>query len=340
MATTYKSQRSLLRSLVLSPKVQADFNEAIGDADLTYTALMETNNFANLNPEFESDYQYAGKGHSFATDSRLITLKSSMDLSTRVDEFLAGWFLAMCMGQETVVGQAAPYAHTITWLESNSVAKVTNLYIEDTEGLKRRFLDMGLTQLVLTGAEKGSITAKASFVGTGRYQDGAIAEIPARITAPQFLYGSDSQISIGPASGAFASFYPRVLSWEATFDRAIEECRVPGNGIYAAFLRYGNPTCKLKLVIAADDTKDIQDWMVNSTPLKIRILTTSGAASLQLDYPLVVLPKSDLGEQDKYVAYTIELDENSILKPAAGEVCTAVVTNSTAAYLLTAEVGG
>jgi hypothetical protein len=336
MGNTYKSQRSLLRALALSVNVQPDFAAALADAAFTYTALMETNNFAVIDPEYESDYQYSGKGHSFATDSRMIAVKSSADISTRVDQFLAGWFLAMVMGKVQTTGAAEPYTHTITWEEANNIAKATNLYVEDTEGLKRKFLDMCLTQLVLSGAEKGSITAKASFLGSGRANDGALATgVPARIQHPQFLYGSDAIISIGPV-GAPVSMFPRVLSWEATFDRAIEEQRSPGGGLYAAFLRYGNPTCKLKLVIAADETTDVRDWAKNQTDLEVKIAIHSGAAQLEIDYPYVHVPKDGLGETNKYVSYTVDLDQNTIMKPADGEVCTVKVTNTTAAYLTAA----
>jgi hypothetical protein len=331
---TYTSQRSLLRALVLSTGVQASIAEAMTDAQLTYTALMETSNFAQIETEFESDYQYAGKATSFATDARLTALKSSMELSTRVDQFLAGWLLSLMMGQDTVTGAASPYSHVMTFLESAGPADVTNLYIEDSQGLKRRFIDMALSNLVLSGAEKGAITAKGTFMGSGRYADGAIAAgVPARITHPQFLYGSDAVISLGP-QGAPVSFFPRVMSWEATFDRAIEECRVPGGGLYAAFLRYGNPTLKLKMVIAVDSTTDIRDYQINQTPLEIKIAIASGAASLTLDYPYVILPKADLSEQQKYVAYTLELDQNSILKPGGGAPVTATIVNTTAAYLV------
>jgi len=331
---TYQSQRTLMRALVLSTGIQAAIAEEMTDAQLTYTALMETNNFAQIDTEFESDYQYAGKGHSFATDARLVGIKSSFEMSTRVDQFLAGWLLSLMMGQDTPVGAAAPYTHTMSFLESSGPAPVTNIYGQDTAALNRRFIDMAMTTLVLTGPEKGAITAKASFIGSGRYQDGAIvAGVPARITHPQFLYGSDAVVSIGP-QGAPVSMFPRVMSWEASFDRAIEEVRVPGGGLYAAFLRYGNPTMKLKIVVAADNTTDIRDYQMNQTPLEIKIAVTSGAAGLTLDYPYVILPKADLGEQNKYVAYTIELDQNSILKPAAAPACTATVINTTAAYLV------
>lgn len=333
---TFTTQRSLIRNICLSQNAQLNFAETLLDTAITYHARAETNGFAQLAIEKESDYNYAGKGHSFATEARTIAKSSTCDLSTRLDDFLAGWMLAFCMGKDTFTAgvNPLPNTHVITWDDTGSPAKVTNIYIEDSVGLKRKWEDMCLTQLVLSGADKGSVMAKATFLGTGRYTDGAMVTLPDLPTAAQYLYGSDSVISIGP-TGAPVSLSPRVLSWEATFDRQAELYRACGGGVYPYFIRNGNPITKLKLVIALDNTTDVRDWMVNETLLEIKILTTSGATILQLDYPNVILPKSDLGEQDKYVAYTVELDQMSILKPTGGEAVTATVTNTETAYLVT-----
>jgi hypothetical protein len=161
--------------------------------------------------------------------------------------------------------------------------------------------------------------------------------MPALIQHPQYLVGSQAIVSIGP-QGAPVSMAPRVLSWEATFDHAVEEFRAPGgslvaeNGLYAAFLRYGNPSVKLKLVIAANETTDVRDWKINQTPLEVKIVVASGAASLTIDYPHVQLPNDDLGETNKYLTYTIELDQNSILKDPAAQPVAVTVANNVATY--------
>jgi hypothetical protein len=335
--TTFQTQRTLLRKLALATFLQENFSESLPDAAFTYASLLETNNFANIESEWETNYNYAGKGSSFASDMREITRRSAMEISTRLDQFLAGYLLFMVMGNDVVTGAAAPYSHVLTFLDSNVPALVTNLFVEDTSAFNRRFLDMALSQLVLTGSEKGSIMAKASFMGTGRYVDGALAAMPAIIQHPQFLYGSQAIVSIGP-QGAPVAMNPRVLSWEATFDHAVEEFRAPGgslageNGLFPAFMRFGNPTTKLKLVIAADTSTDVRDWRMNQTALEVKIAVTSGAASLTLDYPHVQLPKDDLGETNKYVAYTIDLDQNSILQDPGSQPVTATVVNSVASY--------
>lgn len=334
MPTAFTTQRSILRNVVLPSNIQTTLAETMADAAFTYRGRPDASGFFQIELGKESDYQYAGKGSSFATESRLITQQSSGELDARLDGYLAGWLLAMCMGTE-VYTAGPPSSHVLTWADTGAPAQLTNVYIEDAPGLKRKFIDMSCTKVVLSGADKGSIMAKASFIGTGRYTDGAIAAgLPALPTA-QYLYGSDSIVSIGPA-GAPVSMAPRVLSWEATFDHANDLFRSCGGGVYPVFPRYGNPVQSLKLVIAIDTTSDIRDWMMNQTLLEVKIAVTSGADSLTIDYPNVIIPKSDLGAQDKYVIYTVELDQQSILQPAGGQPVTATVVNSVAAAYLTA----
>jgi hypothetical protein len=332
----FTTQRSILRNVILGGNVQATLGEVMADADLTYRGRPETNGFFQIALEKESDYQYAGKGTSFATEARLIAQSSAGEINARLDDYLAGWFLAMVMGNDayTAGTSPAPHTHVLTWHDTGEPAQVTNVYIEDSPGLKRKFQDMSCTKVVLSGADKGSIMAKASFIGTGRYADGAMTTLPALPTA-QYLYGSDTIVSIGPA-GSPVSMAPRVLSFEATFDHANDLFRGCGGGVYPVFPRYGNPLCTLKLVVAIDTTSDIRDWMMDQTLLEFKLVTTSGATVITIDYPNVIIPKSDLGETDKYVTYTIELDQNAILKPSGSEVCTVTVENTATAYLVSA----
>jgi hypothetical protein len=79
----------------------------------------------------------------------------------------------------------------------------------------------------------------------------------------------------------------------------------------------------------------VRDWMINQTPLEVKIAVASGATTFLADYPHIILPKADLGEQDKYVAYTVELDQNSILQPVGGgDSVTVTVGNTDLAYLI------
>ena len=333
----FTTQRSILRNVVLGGNSQLTLAETMADANLTYRARPETSGFFQLMQEVESDYQYAGKGTSFATESRVITKQSSGEINTRVDDYLAGWLLAMVMGTDTYtlgVG-GGPNSHVLTWKDTGDPAQVTNVYVEDAPGIKRKWQDMSCSKVVISGTDKGSLMAKASLIGTGRYVDGAMVTLPDLPTA-KYIQGSDCTVSIGPA-GAPVSMKPRVLSFEATFDHQNDLFRSLGGGVYPVFPRYGNPICGLKLVIAVDTTSDVRDWQVNRTALEVSLAINSGAAAqLTLDYPLFYIKNADLGETDKYVTYTIDLNQEDILKASGSEVCTATVLNSATQYLVAA----
>lgn len=335
---TFSTQRSIARNIVLSPNQQQTVGEVMADADLTYRGRPETSAFAQWDATYESDIAYAGKnGKSTATEDRIITQQSSMSLSTRLDDFLVGWAFALCMAQEAfTAGQnGAPNQHIFTWKDTGDPAPLTNVYIEDTVALKQKWSDMAVSQIVLSGGDKGSVALKASLIGTGTVTAGAMAALPALPTA-QYLYGSDSVVSIGPV-GNVTSLSPRVASWEATFDHQCELYRATGGGTKPFFVKLGSVLNKLKLVIMADTTSDIWTWVQNQTALEIKIAVNSGNTSLLIDYVNVNLPKTTVGEQDKMVAYTIELDETNIKQPAGGgDAVTVTVLNTDTAYLVAA----
>jgi hypothetical protein len=66
----FTTQRSILRNIVVGGNVQNTLNEVMADDALTYRMRPETSGFFNFESEVESDYEYAGKGTSFATESR------------------------------------------------------------------------------------------------------------------------------------------------------------------------------------------------------------------------------------------------------------------------------
>jgi len=337
--STFNTQRAVSRNTVLSPKQQLTIGEVFADASLTYLSRADASSFSKLTYEKESDLQYTSKnGKSTATEARLIAVSSARDYSSRLDDFLAGFLFAFLCDQETFTAgvDAAPSTHLFTFIDTGAPSSLTNIYDEDTAGLKRKWSDMALTQLVLSGNDKGSIMAKANFVGLGTATvdvANAMAALPALPTA-QYLYGSDSTVSMGPI-GELASKAPRVLSWEATFDHQKTIFRAVGGGTKGYFIKLGDVVLKLKLVIANDTSSDLEDWREAQTPLGISIAATSGATSLTIAYANVILPNADLGVTDKIVTTTLELDENCILQPAGGgDAVTVTVLNTEAAYLV------
>src|SRR6185437_5296322 len=107
MANSYPMQRTKSRYLALSSNIQSDANVTLADAAFTRAELMTTTDFDQVTPKKESDFDYAGKGHSFATDSQVIGMTSSWDWNSRVNDWNIGFLLAMVMGVDTFTAGAA-----------------------------------------------------------------------------------------------------------------------------------------------------------------------------------------------------------------------------------------
>ncbi|MEZ2347426.1 phage tail tube protein [Terriglobus sp. RCC_193] len=331
MSIGFNTQRNLLRNVVVSAGIQTDFAQTFDDADLTEHLKIDPTSYVKFNPEMQSDVDQAGKGHSSATESDLIAISAALDLTTRANDWNTGWALMLVMGNHSATNAVGVYTHTFKFEDSqNNVAKVSNMYIEDTNAIKYKLLDVAGSTLTLTSTAKGAMDLKLSLMGTGRTVDGAMGAVPA-IVARQRFYGSDTKVKLGPV-GAPLDFYPRVLSWEIELDRGTTEMRVPGNGTTAAFLQWGNPKPKVKLVIAADSTDDVRAWQRAGTPLELQINTTSGPSQINFKFPKVILPADDFTDQNGSSAYSVQLDENTILRAVGQEVATATLVNGIAAY--------
>lgn len=345
MANSYKMQRTKLRSLYLSSQLQGDADIVLPDAAFDRQELFESGNFAQITPKKESDYAYAGKGSSFATDSQVSEIDSMFEWAGRLNQWNVGFLIAMVCGVDTFTAGVAPAnnTHVLSFADNTNLASLTNILIYDTTALRRRFLDMALKTLTLTAAESGSIKFKSSWVGTGRYQDGALAAAgPALQTSPTYLRGSDAQWSLGPSGGAIASYYPRIRSFELTLDSGVENERRCGSGVYGAFVANGNPTLKFKIAIDANDTTDIRDFAIANEQLHFQCVipigdqTIAQPCSIKLDFPICIIPKDDLAEMEtKYVGYNLEFDQQSILKPVGAPIFTATLSNTAVAYLQT-----
>ena len=74
MAATYKTQRTKLREICFPLSVQTLPAENMADADFVRAELMETSNFGQIKQTWESDYDYAGKRTSFATEAHVIEI--------------------------------------------------------------------------------------------------------------------------------------------------------------------------------------------------------------------------------------------------------------------------
>jgi len=325
----YEPQHILeVHNLALAPNKQNTFGTAVSGASYTQRPRTDGTAFAMIDHDDYGDMDMANKGHQWPTFAVPTQFRTSFDMKIDVDSFLAGWLPFFCMGAETVTG-AGPYTHTIKFLQSSNQAPVTSLYIEDTADIKYQFPDMAISELHLSGSEKGPIAAQIKMIGSGKYVDGSVA-LPA-VATPTFLFGSDTDILIGPQAGA-VSIKERVRGWDVTITAEMVPHYAPGGGLNASFMKVLKQRATFSIQVAAKDTDDMRTLDLNNTLREVQINTNSGAsAQLNLKFPGVQV-RAQLSAQGVEEIWTVQSAENKVFKSGSNEVFQATVINNIAAY--------
>lgn len=320
------------RNLVISPKQQAAWGNALDDADLTRRLTFDPGAYVNLTKQFRSDRDKTGKGHDSPTYRVATDQDLAFDITLDVDDFLLGWIPAFLMGNVATAG-AGPYTHTIKFQQTSGTALATTVYLEDSDGLKRRFEGIGINSAEFSGQGRGVVQCRVGMIGSGKIVDGAMAALPALPTIKELL-ASDASVLIGPPGGAAVVDVDRVLSWAVTLNQDITPHKGPGSGLYATQLKIGHPSPRLQMTISAKETDDLVLLFLNSTEREIQInIPTAADCSLNFKFPSIYLSSAQVGTDNNEVVLNIESDENSILKSGANEPIVVTAINSQSSYL-------
>jgi hypothetical protein len=198
MRFAYEPQDVLdIRNLAIAPNKQNAFLTPVAAASYTQRPRNAGNYNATHTPNFYTDEQMANKGHQWAAAKQRIMENTSFDATMDLDAFLAAYVLFFILGTETVTG-AGPFTHTMKFLQATNQMPVTSLLCQDTNDVIFQMPDMAILDLVISGKESGPLQVQYKMVGSGKKVDGAVA-FPA-VSAPLFLYGSDTDIKIGPSA--------------------------------------------------------------------------------------------------------------------------------------------
>jgi hypothetical protein len=334
MPTNFEPQSKLLRTLVLSEKKQAAWNGALADASLTRIQRFDGSATLDFNPNRRSDKEYSGKGSWFATNGQITDVELKLSgLKSELTPWLAGWLFAFGMGKETVTGAAAPYTHVCTFDQSTRQAVPTTAFLQDTDDLAYKVMDLALNDFTLTITDKGAVMVDYNLIGTGRYALGALAAAPV-VPVESYLLGSDADFLWGNV-GAPVSILGRHMSTTFKLDHQLIPHRATGIGLNAAFIRKGDPKFSFQTTIASKNVDDVFTRMINNTQTAVRIPIISGAnAQLTLDVPAVNLKTTKMGFDGDMTIWNIEYDETTCYQAAGVQPVTATILNDVPAYLL------
>ena len=329
----FESQKISARNLVLSANKQAAYNTAIAAASMTRRQKFDGSAIAELTQTRYSDKNVSGKGTEFATQGLITGWDSKFQLKADLDDWLAGLLLALAMGKDVITG-AGPYLHTISFDETTTQAPAASIYLQDTNDVCWTLIDMGISDLTITIPARGPITVEASFIGTGHWQDGVIASLPALPASYAYLLGSDVVFSIG-ANGAMVPKVGRHMSSTIKISTGVTNHTAPGMGLYGAFPRTGMRKVSFQSTIAATSADDIRVIFNTNELQEVNWTGTSGTSVLSLTIPYCNLKSNKLGSSGNMTVWQIEADETTIFNQGGSGALNAAVTNSQAtAYLI------
>ncbi|MBZ5597455.1 MAG: hypothetical protein LAN83_03960 [Acidobacteriia bacterium] len=322
------------RNLVISPKQQSAFGTALIDADLTHRLEFDPGAYVALTRQYRSDRDKTGKGHDFPTYRVATDQDVAFSITLDVDDFLLGWIPAFLMGLVTDAGQASPYTHTIKFQQTTGNALATTIYSEDSDPLKRKFIDVGINVAEFSGSGRGVVQARLDMIGSGKATDGAIANMPALPTIKQLL-ASDAAFSIGNPGAATAIDPDRVLSWTVTLTQDITPFKGPGSVLYGTRLQIGHPSCKLAMTIAAKETDDLVTRFLGDTETEVQInIATAADCELDFLFPSIYLSAAQPATDTNDVVIQVESNEDSLIKKANTEIVQVTAKNNVPAYLV------
>jgi hypothetical protein len=330
----FLSQWKTARNLMLSVNSQAAWNTALADAALTQRQRFDGAAVLERKITRRTDIAYAGKGTAFATNGQITSYDTALSaFKAELSPWLAGYALAFLMGTDTVVGVAAPYAHSFTFDESTRTAVPTTIYMEDTEDVHYKCPDMCVGDLTLTINELGAIMIEIGMTGTGIQILGSMTGTLPVAPAETYLLGSDAVLTFGPV-GALASLVGRHMSTTLKLENQLVAHRAPGGGLYGIFVRKGNPKFSLATTFAAKDTDDVYTRFANDTACDYELGVNSGAdAQLTISVPQMHLKTTKLGLDGDMVVWQVENDETTNYQAAGVPPISIGVINSVASYL-------
>jgi hypothetical protein len=333
----FESQPKTLRNLLLSLNKQAAWNTALADAALTYRQRFDGSAIMEQPINRRSDIAFAGKGTAFATNGQITSYDTKFSgFKGELTPWLAGWLFAFLMGKETVTGSAAPYTHTFSFDESTRTAVPTTFYMEDTQDVKYKCPDMAIDEVTLTIGDIGAIMAEFTALGTGRLNLGALGTALPAAPAETYLLNSDAVLTFGPV-GNGAAFVGRHLSTTFKAQNQSMAHRGAGSGLYADFVRKGDPKFSISTTFAAKDTDDIYTLYKNNTQCVFTLVINSGTqAQMTISIPATQLKTTKIGFEGTEVVWQVEADETTCYQAAGTPPVTISVVNAVAAYLAAA----
>lgn len=343
----FEPQRSFDVTWAFSTQQESAFGTVLADAALDRRVTAASVEVGKIAKQFRSDLDRIGKGHEFATELEELTRDLRRTTSFDASSLTLAWVAAFGMGkvatsQPNPGGNPTAYDHGITFADpaAGKHAPTTTVYEELTADLKRRLVSLACNDFSLAGRGREPVQLTANWIGSGQTSDGAIASMPA-LTAQSFFLGADTDILFGP-QGAPVSIKDRVLDWSLNVSQNLEADLGyhPGSGKFRGRLWYGPRRVSASLTLFAQETDDLLTLFLGDTVRELQIVLNGdqigpGPETHQvvMALPAVRITGFDDATEGNHLVYRVEIGEQGVLKPSAGEPLTITVTNTETSLL-------
>lgn len=277
-------------------------------------------------PAVVSDQAWFGKGHSQPTFRDRIQRQYVMNAQERSATALETLYAAaFVMGNVVTIqpdsgGNPNEYQHTVTWQDQATNKEVLYTSVVEAMGneFKKILIGAWIDEFTMTGNRDDHVTV--SWTGGGRQYKDSLITLPSISTSAFYktLFGI---VKFGLAD-AVLDISAEVLSWTLTVSQNPQLMWLMGNSAGAEDLLTevlsGDQTVSGNFVIKVNklhrDRFLDQDTVELHLILKSPTLIDANAHQLTIKLHNLKIASEDWGEEGQTVAYTLNFDQESVLK--------------------------
>ena len=330
----FQTQRKSNRNLVLAANKQAAPSGLFADAAFVRRQEFDGTSVPDLTVMRRDNQKMAGKGTQFGTSSIITGWDSKFPFKADADDWLLGWALAFVFGSDVVTGVAAPYLHTFSFDQSTDDCPLTNVYFDDSTATKYKLQDMAVSDLTITIPKSGLISLDFTMVGTGRWTDGALANLPVPPATFRYLLGSDAIFSLGLAGVALTPFDGRHQSTTIKIATGATKYSASGGGLFGIKVIRGSLSFSISTNVAVSEVDDVRTLLTNDTMAAMSFAVNSGAqATLNIGVPNFKLKANKLGFDGEMEVWNFTADQTTVLAVAGAAPINVTLANSVPSYL-------
>ena len=324
---------------------QSDIFTAVADGSVNKMRPVRTFAPATMNKKAISDKEWFGKGHPWATFYDVVTrhyvLPSREMSATNLDILFAAAFV---MGKVTTTG-GPEYRHEIIFEDLTTLTECRYTSMLEAMGsiYKKKLSGAWINSFRLHGKMDDHLLI--SWEGGARQYEDSVASLPASVTSATFFKTLFGELNFGTFSSISDTICAKVLDWQVDIGQAAEPkyslCSPDGEeGLLSKVLR-GKLTAKAEVKIEIDAA--IRDNFIDQDLCSLQIIARSediiaggsNPHSLEINIPACKIGEESFSEDGETVAYTLTMDEESILKSGTLEPITlSLITDINGAAIL------